>query len=466
MSIKFLIFLLGVFGAYQIGFWVMCLYLILGVGVLLYVKDYKWRYLVFIGIVLWRLFLWGDFQDVEVDIVDNGELVEVVGDICLEPDIRRTDVRYGVCVDLMGIRRILWKNSKNEVFEFGDKLKLDCVLETPFEENGFSYKNYLSIFKVDYICEGRLVEFTEGGMSFRRGILWWKNWMIDYFDMKLLEPVSSLMNGILFGSRRGFAEDIMDQFARTGLTHIIAVSGYNVALVVLVMEFLFWWVPRNWRFYLMILSLVGFAFLTGMSASVIRACVMGGLTLWGVRAGGKASFWKILLVCIIAMGVWNPSYVYYDVSLHLSVLATVGVVMGGRMVEIGEGEDVMGLKEAFYMTIFAQVFTTPLILMKFDYFSIVSPLANVLVAPFLPILMLLGCLLLVVEVLFPFEFFRFGLVLVIEILGRVFFKIVEWVSMLDFLVLELEGVDRGLWVAVYVLVVVFVGVFLAIKYKD
>lgn len=443
----------------------LVVFLVFGLVYLKVFGDFKLRYIFFVGVLFLRLFVWFDFQGVELDFIDNGSVLEIEGVICLEPDIRRDDVRYGLCVDIYGIRRVFWKNSKDDLFEFGDVLSLECILETPFEENGFSYKNYLQIFKIDYICEGRLIGGIKEGYGFRRGILFGKNYMINYFDRELIEPVSSLMNGILFGSRRGFAEDIMDEFARTGLTHIIAVSGYNVALVVLVIEYLFWWVPRNIRFYFLLIALVGFAFLTGLSASVIRACVMGVLTLWGMRAGQKTSFWKVLLFCVFGMGIWNPAYIYFDVSLHLSVLATIGVVLGGKLIDIDEGDDVLGFKEAFYMTIFAQVFTTPLILLKFDYLSLVSPIANVLVAPFLPILMLLGCLLLMVEVFFPFEVFRFGLVLCIEVLGRLFFQIVSLTSKLDFLILELDRFDRGFLVAVYSLIFVAVSVWFAKRKK-
>ncbi len=417
-------------------------------------KGYSlsWWYLLLVGFVILRVF---SFMGVgELDgVLDNGDVVIVSGEICLEPDIRRNDVRYVVCSDEFDTR-ILWKDDLENMFEIGDEVVLNCVLEEPFEEDGFSYKNYLRIFKVEGLCVGELIEFVRGGFDLRKSILRFKNYTIGYFDDVLLEPVSSLMNGIILGSRRGFAEDIMDDFARTGLTHIIAVSGYNVALVLLVIEKLFWWVPRRSRFYIEVLSLVGFAFLTGLSASVLRACIMGVLTLWGVRSGNVRNFWRILLVCVLMMGFWNPAYLYFDASFHLSVLATIGVVMGGKIIDFDPEKDFLGLKEAFLMTMFAQVFTTPLILLKFDYFSLVSPVANVLVAPFLPVLMFLGVLVFLGEFIFPFGVFTWLVVFIIEILGRVFFVIVELVSRWEFLVVELDGLDRGLLVSLYVLVMI------------
>jgi competence protein ComEC len=198
-------------------------------------------------------------------------------------------------------------------------------------------------------------------------------------------------------------------------------------------------------------SLVLFAFLTGLSASVIRACVMGVLTLWALRAGKKASFSRVLLWCVLLMALWNPAYLYFDISFHLSVLATLGVVFGSKVVGFKVEEDFLGLKEAFVMTLFAQLFTTPLVLRSFDYLSLVSPLANVLVAPFLPVLMFLGVLLMIVEYVFPFGLFSWIVVWIIEVLGRAFFGIVEVCSRVDFLVVELEGIDRTLLVGGYFL---------------
>jgi competence protein ComEC len=201
--------------------------------------------------------------------------------------------------------------------------------------------------------------------------------------------------------------------------------------------------------------------LTGLSASVVRACIMGGLTLWGLRAGQNVNFWKVLLFCIVVMGVWNPAFIYYDVSFHLSILATLGVVIGGKFVNIEADKDFVGLKEAFYMTVFAQIFTTPLVILKFDYLSIVSPLANVLVAPLLPILMFLGSFLVLIEFLFPFEFVNYLIVFIIEIFSRVFFEIVALMSQLDFLVIDLETINRDLWVGIYLLSFVLLLVFLS-----
>jgi predicted membrane metal-binding protein len=135
----------------------------------------------------------------------------------------------------------------------------------------------------------------------------------------------------------------------------------------------------------------------------------------------------------------------------LSVLATLGVVFGSKVVGFKVEEDFLGLKEAFVMTLFAQLFTTPLVLRSFDYLSLVSPLANVLVAPFLPGLMFLGVLLMIVEYVFPFGLFSWIVVWIIEVLGRAFFGIVEVCSRVDFLVVELEGIDRTLLVGGYFL---------------
>lgn len=448
MNIGFLFLLIFCFWTFYLWFWggIAC-----GLGGFLWM-FWKGKVPFFSGILVVLVFLRVGFW-MEPSYVfersDDGVVDEFWGKVCFEPDIRREDVRYVLCVEEGG--RVLWKTNEADRYELGDRVRLRCELEVPFEEDGFSYRKYLKIFKVDALCAGEFLGVSRSSFGIRKGILRLKNWMIGFFDIKLLEPVSSLMNGILFGSRRGFADKVMDDFARTGLTHIIAVSGYNVALVLLIVEGVFSWVPRRERFFVEILCLVVFAFLTGLSASVIRACIMGGLTLWAIRSGRKAGFWRVMLWCVVLMSFWNPAYLYYDISFHLSILATLGVVLGSKVFGFESEKDFLGLKEAFVMTLFAQVFTTPLVLRSFDYLSLVSPLANVLVAPFLPVLMFLGVLLLIVEFAFPFKGLSFCIVLVIEILGRAFFKIVELCSQLDFLVIELVGVDRFLLGSLYCL---------------
>lgn len=428
-------------------------------GFLLFIifwKDYRYGLvgLLCLGLVLARILVWDFYgKDSLYFKNDDGKSYNFEVQVCLEPDVRRDQVKYVLC--LKNGERFLWVDDFLSKYEIGQVLKMECVLEEPFEENGFSYKNYLKIYRVLSICEGRVLsDLGSDGFYIRRGLLRFKNFVISFYDKNLLEPVSSLMSGILLGTRRGFAENIMDDFARTGLTHIIAVSGYNVALVILVVDKMFGFVSKFRRFWIHVAFLLSFAFITGLSASVIRATISGVFALMMVKEGVSSNFVQVILWVVVLMSFWNPAYLFFDVSFHLSVMATIGVVCGGSFCKKCLGsfleEDGLSVKEALVMTLFAQFFTMPIILLRFDYLSLVSVLANVLVAPILPILMLFGVLLFLFGAIFPW--FGWGCILVIEIFGRLFFKIVELCSKLDFLVLELGEINRNFWVLNYMVV--------------
>ena len=434
-----------------------------------------WKFLLLMMVVSWRMMVWISYPENSIVYKnDDGKVHEVVGQVCLEPDIRRDQVKYIICVkdDDVGVLsdRFMWNDGFLSDYKIGQTLRLSCKFETPFEAERFSYKNYLLIFRVVSLCKGRVVQdFGVEGFYIRRSLLWLKNTIIEFFDDTLLEPVSSLMSGILLGTRRGFSDVVMSDFARTGLTHIIAVSGYNVALVILVVDYLFGFVPKLKRFWLHIVFLICFAFITSLSASVIRATISGVFSLLILKNGLKSSFVKMILWVVVLMTFWNPAFLFYDVSFHLSVLATLGVVFGGsyckKRFKSSLEEDFLGFKDAFLMTLFAQIFTLPVVLLKFDYLSLVSPFANVLVAPFLPVLMLLGCLLLVFGVLFPY--FGWFLIFGIEVLGRVFFMIVNICSKLDWLVWDLNQMNRESFLGGYMLVLGFWLIYTLKKYyKD
>lgn len=432
---------------------------------------------IFLVLIVWgRCLVWDWFYNESLlKVFEENIEYEVAGEICLEPDVRREDVRYVVCVDdfvdvdSFWDGRILWKSTFNEELNIGDEVVLNCVLEVPFEEDGFSYRNYLRIFRVVALCDGNLVSVDKfddgfGWVWSKRVLLEFKWFVLKFFDKRLQEPVSSLVNGILLGSRRGFADNVMEDFAKTGLTHIIAVSGYNIALVIVCVDWLFAWVPRRSRVWLHVLMLVCFTFVTGLSASVIRAMIMGILSLWAMQVGRVKTFLRILLMTVLVMFLWNPAFLFYDVGFHLSVLATCGVVFGGWVMswfgKMGESndevKDFLGLKEAFVMTLFAQVFTLPLIILKFDYLSVVSPLANVVVAPLLPFMMLVSVIMFCFGWLFGW--LEFLCVLLLDVYGRLFFWLVEICAGMDWLIWSLEGWDRGFVAGVYcfLLLVAFV----------
>ncbi|MBT4056494.1 ComEC/Rec2 family competence protein, partial [Candidatus Peregrinibacteria bacterium] len=215
------------------------------------------------------------------------------------------------------------------------------------------------------------------------------------------EPYSSLMAGLLLGSRKGIPADLMEDFNKTGLTHIVAISGYNITLVIIVVFGLFGFLTRKVRVVMATIFVVVFVILVGASSAVVRAGIMGIISLFAVYFGRKGEIYVSILLAAFLMNLWNPKIAVIDIGFQLSFLATLGLVYVSPWLEKAPGllGKILGkvprfflIRENFVLTLSAQVFTLPVILKSFGRISLLCPISNVFVLPFIPFAMIFGFL--------------------------------------------------------------------------
>ena len=215
----------------------------------------------------------------------------------------------------------------------------------------------------------------------------------------LPEPEAGLAAGILIGLRDMVDRDLAADFTTAGLSHIVAISGWNIAVVGAVIVSLLRWLPRRPRSVAVLLAIVAYSVLAGASPSVVRAAVMGGVTLAARESGrgGRAATalglaaWILLLV--------DPGMVT-DVGFQLSVVATAGLLAWSERVQASVASRAPRhapgwLVEATSVSLAAQAATLPLILFHFGRLSLIAPLANLLAAPIVAPAMLAGLVALV-----------------------------------------------------------------------
>ncbi|MEK7145620.1 MAG: ComEC/Rec2 family competence protein, partial [Patescibacteria group bacterium] len=133
-----------------------------------------------------------------------------------------------------------------------------------------------------------------------------------------------------------------------------------------------------------------FVILVGASAAVLRAGLMGLLTLWGLYAGRKSQALFGLLWSALIMTLINPYTLVYDIGFQLSFAATLGILLFHPMLAglFPDRKKFLWVREPLLLTLSAQITTTPFMLLYFGRFSLISPLANLLVAPLIPLAML------------------------------------------------------------------------------
>lgn len=208
----------------------------------------------------------------------------------------------------------------------------------------------------------------------------------------LPEPAGSFSMGLLIGQRATLPDEVKTDLTRVGLTHIIAVSGYNLTIILRASKGLLGKSSKRMSTGLT-LGLIGtFLLLTGSSASIVRASIVSVLSIMAGYYGRDFRPLGLILLAA-AMTAWaNPVYVWSDVSWYLSFLAFYGVMalapaFNDRLRPGGELPTVImvGLE-----SISAEMMTLPYVLYTFGQMSFIGLPANVLVTTLVPLAMLLG----------------------------------------------------------------------------
>jgi competence protein ComEC len=255
----------------------------------------------------------------------------------------------------------------------------------------FNYQNYLALQDVSaQIRFARLEHTGNFEPSIKRTLAILKGHYLNALSYKLPEPHSSLAGGITVGANDALGDQVDELFRRTGLTHIVVLSGYNVAIVILALSsalaFLPYWIAAG-------ISFAGiwlFVFLVGASATIIRAGIMASIAVVSRLYGSEVSALGMLAAAVILMTINQPLITLYDPSFQLSVLATIGIIVVTPIIEryFKFVSPKLGLREIVVTTLATQITVIPWLVYLMGQFSIVSPLANVLVLPAVPWAML------------------------------------------------------------------------------
>lgn len=209
------------------------------------------------------------------------------------------------------------------------------------------------------------------------------------------EPQASFGLGLLVGLRSTLPENVSESLKMVGLTHIVAVSGYNLTILVRAAQRFFGKRSKYQGAITAITLILLFLAVTGLSASIVRAAFVSGLGLTAWYFGRQ--FRPTLLIAFTAAltALWSPLYVWSDIGWYLSFLAFYGVLVLAPLITKrlwANREELGGMKQIVLESICAQIMTLPLILYIFSETSLVSLIANVLVVPLVPFAMLFSAI--------------------------------------------------------------------------
>lgn len=345
---------------------------------------------------------------------DQATTLTFQGYVSAEPDQRLTHTKLTLTVteiflagELAPIHgKVLLKAPLLPRYAYGDYLQVTGKLETPFQGPEFNYQQYLAlqeIYSVSYYPQIKKLGEDQGNFLLAQIFRLKQKVLTLAQKIFLTEPQTNLLVGLLLGLRTGLPEDVLANFEITGLTHIVAISGYNISLIIIfVTAILGAFIPRSLQLPLAFLIIVIFTILVGASAGVIRAAIMGLLGFLALTLGRPYHLSLSLVLTAFVMTVFNPKILLQDISFQLSFAAVLGLIFVAPLVEklLLKIPDILAIRTSLVLTLAAQITAVPLIVFYFERLSLAAPLANILVAPVIPLAMFTGFLAIILGALF------------------------------------------------------------------
>ncbi len=329
----------------------------------------------------------------------------IEGVIDADPDVRDTYINLRVNADRLTLPdrssrsiegAVLVRPSRPAEFRYGDRIRATGQLSAPPEFATFNYADYLARQGVYSMIDRPQVKVLAHDQSspILAAIFTFRERSYVVLQQILPEPQSSLLSGILLGIDSGLPTSVQEDFRLTGTSHIIAISGYNIVILIGIFSTItVGLIGRRRAFYVIVIGLIAYAVMVGGSASVVRATIMGIMLLWADHLGRPYAAPNALFASGLVMTFFDPNTLF-DVGFQLSFMATLGLMVYARpfadsthqlLARLFSGNlarrfvDIVN--DALLVTLAAQVATLPLLMYYFRQLSLVALIVNPLVLP-------------------------------------------------------------------------------------
>jgi competence protein ComEC len=450
-------FFVGIFVASFLKFSWLILLIALAVFILIlfsFWQDLEIRLMIFgaLSIVI-GIFYYHFFVTLNVNQLPKYYSKNVVlqGQIISDPDIRQDKIKLAVQIykikekgsaNFQNINgKVLINANRFPEYQFGDWLEVNGTLSEPPTFSDFDYKSYLSRYGITSIMSYATIKnipkpisinqnrFTNYWNDLKKNLFQIKNQFVKKINQLLPEPQASFLAGLLIGAKRAIPQSLMDAFNKTGVTHIVVISGYNITIIIKAFMSLTKKWSKKLSIILAILGVILFTVMVGGESTVLRATLMALFIIWAERIGRKSDITIVLIMTALIMVLLNPKIIRFDLGFQLSFFAVIGLIYFSPILEnlflkLNYKKYLPDIiKEPLFATLSAQVFVIPIILYNFHRISIIAPVANVLILSAVPITMFFGF----IAVIISFIWFGFGQI--VAWITWVFLTYMIWVAM-------------------------------------
>ncbi|MDO8589771.1 MAG: ComEC/Rec2 family competence protein [bacterium] len=313
------------------------------------------------------------------------------GVVISEPEQGENTTRFVLRTD--NGEKVLVSTDLYSAVQYGDDVKAAGKLEKPGiidNDTGrpFNYAEYLSKDDIYYTLSFAKVEILshDHGNPAKSILLKIKRSFVAKTKEILAEPYASLLSGLIVSGKEAMPKNILEEFRRAGIIHIVVLSGYNITIIAEFVRTVF----RSAGFS--IVGIILFVIMTGAQATVVRAALMVLAVILAKVFHRKFSAPRALLVAAFLMLLQNPKILVFDPSFQLSFLATLGLIyvvpIVDRYLKWIPGK--WGLRVAIATTLATQVTVLPFLIYSMGNVSLVSLPANIMILLIIPATMLAG----------------------------------------------------------------------------
>ena len=336
----------------------------------------------------------------EVNKINNNELFSFHGkEILLTGTISKEVKQKDEKTEII-LGDVLIFTDKHSFLKYGDEIKVKGTLRIAQKIDKFDYQGYLAKSGIVGTMAYPEIELISSN----------NNILYDFKENKsqkireLMPPqVSPILEAMILGNSGKINKETREILSKSGTSHIVAISGMHIVIF----STMIFWLLINiglWRKQALGLSIIFiflYVFLVGVPASALRAGIMISLLFIAEIFDRKSFNLRTLILTGSIILLFNPLLLKYDLGFQLSFLAVLGIILTSTT--FNECFSFIRWKKAreiIAVTASAQIFSLPILIYSFGYFSLVSFFTNLFILPILSIIMILGILM----VLLPFGF--------------------------------------------------------------
>ncbi len=308
-------------------------------------------------------------------------------------------------------------------------------------------------------CEGFEI-ISRGEFVFEQELRKINSYFDSLLEKRLNSDTASLTSAMLLGNKDRLDNEIERDFSRLGISHILALSGLHISLIIALFDALLSTLKlRNQLKCLILIALiVGFVAITGFSESAMRAglmlAIMYTLSLIGNEGDGVSS-----LFCAVGIiAIFDP-YALFSTSLQLSFFAMLGCMCSGHFTKRVKPlyrirpKFIRGMVYSLITSVVVVLFTLPIMALKFDYTSLLAPIFNIIFVPILTLLLYFAPFVLLIG---GVPILSYIVIFPAECVAKLTLFLIKWISKADFLTMSLVGIGEKIGAILLVLAMVLV----------